>query len=209
MLPEVIDYDLPMEGSSTTARLPDQEGVRGQAFLCHEFAWSMGQMMFTKFVIVVDEDVDCHDYSQVAWRCFNNVDPSRDIQISKGPLDRLDHSSNLQSFGYKMGIDATKPLPRARARVTLSMSPSQGSCGRDRNSSGCKLAEKTRSCSNWSSSGLDLLAVCLYQALSVRCGLDSPVGGRSGARRPDTCVNHDAYRIEVPWTLPPSDGISG
>ncbi len=47
---------------------------------------------------------------QVAWRCFNNVDPSRDILISKGPLDRLDHSSNLESFGYKMGIDATKPL---------------------------------------------------------------------------------------------------
>jgi 4-hydroxy-3-polyprenylbenzoate decarboxylase len=59
----------------------------------------------------VDQDVDCHDYSQVAWRCFNNVDPSRDILISKGPLDRLDHSSNEQSFGYKMGIDATKPLP--------------------------------------------------------------------------------------------------
>jgi len=112
MLPEVIDYDLPLEGVfHNCAIFQIKKEFAGQAFRVMNFAWSMGQMMFTKFVIVVDEDVDCHDYSQVAWRCFNNVDPSRDIQISKGPLDRLDHSSNYQSFGYKMGIDATKPLP--------------------------------------------------------------------------------------------------
>ena len=112
MLPEVIDYDLPLEGVfHNCAIFQIKKEFAGQAFRVMNFAWSMGQMMFTKFVIVVDEDVDCHDYSQVAWRCFNNVDPSRDIQISKGPLDRLDHSSNHQSFGYKMGIDATKPLP--------------------------------------------------------------------------------------------------
>jgi len=112
MLPEVIDYDLPLEGVfHNCAIFQIKKEFAGQAFRVMNFAWSMGQMMFTKFVIVVDEDVDCHDYGQVAWRCFNNVDPSRDIQISKGPLDRLDHSSNHQSFGYKMGIDATKPLP--------------------------------------------------------------------------------------------------
>ncbi len=112
MLPEVIDYDLPLEGVfHNCAIFQIKKEFAGQAFRVMNFAWSMGQMMFTKFVIVVDEDVDCHDYSQVAWRCFNNVDPSRDIQISKGPLDRLDHASNQQSFGYKMGIDATKPLP--------------------------------------------------------------------------------------------------
>jgi len=112
MLPEVVDYDLPLEGVfHNCAIFQIKKEFAGQAFRVMNFAWSMGQMMFTKFVIVVDEDVDCHDYSQVAWRCFNNVDPSRDIQISKGPLDRLDHSSNHQSFGYKMGIDATKPLP--------------------------------------------------------------------------------------------------
>jgi 3-polyprenyl-4-hydroxybenzoate decarboxylase len=83
----------------------------GQAFRVMNFAWSMGQMMFTKFVIVVDEHVDPHDYSQVAWRCFNNVDPVRDVLVSKGPLDVLDHSSPHERFGHKMGIDATKPLP--------------------------------------------------------------------------------------------------
>jgi 4-hydroxy-3-polyprenylbenzoate decarboxylase len=112
MLPEVVDYDLPLEGVfHNCAIFQIKKEFAGQAFRVMNFAWSMGQMMFTKFVIVVDEDVDCHDYSQVAWRCFNNVDPSRDVLITKGPLDRLDHSSNFQSFGYKMGIDATKPLP--------------------------------------------------------------------------------------------------
>ena len=111
MMPEVIDYDMPLEGVfHNCAIFQIRKEFAGQAFRIMNFAWSMGQMMFTKFVIVVDEDVDCHDYSQVAWRCFNNVDPSRDILISKGPLDRLDHSSNYESFGFKMGIDATRPI---------------------------------------------------------------------------------------------------
>ncbi|PKQ15471.1 MAG: menaquinone biosynthesis decarboxylase [Actinobacteria bacterium HGW-Actinobacteria-7] len=112
MMPEVIDYDLPLEGVfHNCAIFQIKKEFAGQAFRVMNFAWSMGQMMFTKYVIVVDEDVDCHDYSQVAWRCFNNVDPSRDLLISKGPLDRLDHSSNFESFGFKMGIDATRPIP--------------------------------------------------------------------------------------------------
>jgi len=112
MLPEVIDYNLPLEGVfHNCAIFRIKKEFPGQAFRVMNFAWSMGQMMLTKYVIVVDEDVDCHNYSEVAWRCFNNVDPSRDILISKGPLDRLDHASNFESFGYKMGIDATKPLP--------------------------------------------------------------------------------------------------
>ena len=112
MMPEVIDYDLPLEGVfHNCAIFQIKKEFAGQAFRVMNFAWSMGQMMFTKFVIVVDADVDCHDYSQVAWRCFNNVDPNRNILITKGPLDRLDHSSTMQSFGYKMGIDATKPFP--------------------------------------------------------------------------------------------------
>jgi len=112
MMPEVVDYDLPLEGVfHNCAIFQIRKEFAGQAFRVMNFAWSMGQMMFTKYIIVVDEDVDCHDYSQVAWRCFNNVDPSRDILISKGPLDRLDHSSNFESFGFKMGIDATRPIP--------------------------------------------------------------------------------------------------
>jgi 4-hydroxy-3-polyprenylbenzoate decarboxylase len=126
MMPEVIDYDLPLEGVfHNCAIFQIKKEFAGQAFRVMNFAWSMGQMMFTKYVIVVDEDVDCHDYTQVAWRCFNNVDPSRDILISKGPLDRLDHASNFESFGYKMGIDATRPI---RARVTSASGPRRSRC---------------------------------------------------------------------------------
>ncbi|MBE0475979.1 MAG: menaquinone biosynthesis decarboxylase [Coriobacteriia bacterium] len=112
LMPEVIDYDLPLEGVfHNCAIFRIRKEFPGQAFRVMNFAWSMGQMMFTKFVIVVDEDVDCHDYSQVAWRCFNNVDPDRSILVSKGPLDQLDHSSAHERYGFKMGIDATKPFP--------------------------------------------------------------------------------------------------
>lgn len=112
MMPEVVDYDLPLEGVfHNCAIFQIKKEFPGQAQRVMDFAWSMGQMMLTKYVIVVDADVDCHDYSQVAWRCFNNVDPNRSILISKGPLDQLDHSSDFERFGYKMGIDATKPLP--------------------------------------------------------------------------------------------------
>ena len=112
VLPEVVDYDLPLEGVfHNCAIFSIRKEYPGQAFRVMNAAWSLGQMMFTKFVIVVDAEVDPHDYSQVAWRCFNNVDPARDVLLSKGPLDELDHSSPLPRFGAKMGIDATKPFP--------------------------------------------------------------------------------------------------
>ena len=59
-------------------------------------------------VLVVDHDVDVHDYSEVTWRAFNNVDPRRDVLISQGPLDVLDHSSPTPDHGSKIGIDATR-----------------------------------------------------------------------------------------------------
>ncbi len=68
-------------------------------------------MMFTKFVVVVDEHVDVHDPREVAWRVFNNVDPRRDTMIVDGPLDVLDHSSPTAGYGAKMGIDATRTWP--------------------------------------------------------------------------------------------------
>jgi len=64
--------------------------------------------MLTKLIIVVDEEVDVQDVSQVAWRVFNNIDPKRDVSIVEGPLDDLDHSSPSPFIGSKMGIDATR-----------------------------------------------------------------------------------------------------
>jgi 3-polyprenyl-4-hydroxybenzoate decarboxylase len=65
--------------------------------------WGRGQSRFTKFIVVVDEQVDVHDPSEVAWRVFNNVSPERDCLIVPGPLDALDHSSTHPRFGAKMG----------------------------------------------------------------------------------------------------------
>ena len=68
-------------------------------------------MMYTKMIIVVDEDVDPQDISTVAWKVFNNIDAKRDLEISEGPLDALDHAANIPFYGSRLGIDATKKWP--------------------------------------------------------------------------------------------------
>jgi 4-hydroxy-3-polyprenylbenzoate decarboxylase len=70
--------------------------------------WSLGQAMFTKCVIVVDEDCNVQDVGEVTLRVANNIDPERDIQFTLGPVDSLDHASRLPNYGSKMGIDATR-----------------------------------------------------------------------------------------------------
>jgi 4-hydroxy-3-polyprenylbenzoate decarboxylase len=70
--------------------------------------WGLGQAMFTKCIVVVDEDVDVQNYSEVAWKALNNIDPQRDIEFAMGPIDSLDHSSRMANWGSKFGIDATK-----------------------------------------------------------------------------------------------------
>jgi len=64
--------------------------------------------MFTKCIIVVDEDCNVHDLAEVTLRATNNIDPERDIQFTLGPIDSLDHASRLPNYGSKMGIDATR-----------------------------------------------------------------------------------------------------
>ena len=73
--------------------------------------WGMGQMMFTKMIIVVDEHVDVQDEKEVWWRVFNNIDAKHDLVMVDGPLDVLDHSSPMAKWGTKLGIDATKTWP--------------------------------------------------------------------------------------------------
>ena len=110
--PEIVDMDLPIEGVfHDCAIISIRKAYPGQARKIMSAVWGMGQMMFTKFVVVVDEHVDVHDYSEVTWRVFNNVDPRRDCLVVDGPLDVLDHSSPLARYGSKMGIDATKTWP--------------------------------------------------------------------------------------------------
>ena len=67
--------------------------------------------MFTKLIVVVDHDVNVRDYRETAWRALNSVDYARDVEIVKGPVDDLDHASQLHRYGGKMGIDATTKWP--------------------------------------------------------------------------------------------------
>jgi 4-hydroxy-3-polyprenylbenzoate decarboxylase len=80
----------------------------GQARKVMNAIWSLGQAMFTKCIIVVDEDVDVQDIGEVTLKALNNIDPERDIQFTLGPIDSLDHASRQPNFGSKMGIDATR-----------------------------------------------------------------------------------------------------
>jgi 4-hydroxy-3-polyprenylbenzoate decarboxylase len=109
ILPEIVDMNLPLEGVfHNCAIIGINKAYPGHANKVINAVWGLGQLMFTKFVIIVDKEVDVHNLSEVCWRVFNNTDPSRDCQITKGPLDILDHASDLLGFGGKMGIDATK-----------------------------------------------------------------------------------------------------
>jgi 4-hydroxy-3-polyprenylbenzoate decarboxylase len=70
----------------------------------------MGQMMFTKYIIVVDEDVDVHNTSEVLFRLCASTDPQRDALFTKGPADVLDHATPEIAMGSKLGIDATRKI---------------------------------------------------------------------------------------------------
>ena len=70
--------------------------------------WGLGQMMFSKMIIVLDHDVNIQDLKEVSWRVLNNMDPKRDIVFGEGPLDELDHAAAKDFGGSKIGIDATR-----------------------------------------------------------------------------------------------------
>jgi len=111
-LPEIIDINLPLEGVfHNCALISIKKTYPMHARKVMNAIWGLGQMMFTKFIFVFDEDVNVQNPSEAAWKSFNNVDPARDLLIVEGPLDVLDHSSNRPVYGAKMGIDATKKWP--------------------------------------------------------------------------------------------------
>ena len=108
-LPEIVDVNLPAEGVFHNLMIVSiRKSYAGQARKVMNGIWSMGQAMFTKCVIVVDEDCDVQDVAEVTLRVTNNIDPERDIQFTLGPVDSLDHASRLPNYGSKMGIDATR-----------------------------------------------------------------------------------------------------
>ncbi len=108
-LPEVVDMHLPMEGVFHNCVIVSiKKSFPGHAKKIMSSLWGMGQMMFAKFIVVVDEDVNVQNVSEVMWRLFNNVDPRRDTMVVEGPLEVLDHSAPTPLLGSKMGFDATR-----------------------------------------------------------------------------------------------------
>ena len=108
-IPELVDIHLPVEGVFHNLMLVSiKKSYPGQARKVMNAIWSLGQAMFTKCIVVVDEDCDVQDVGEVVLRVANNIDPERDIQFTLGPVDSLDHASRLPNYGSKMGIDATR-----------------------------------------------------------------------------------------------------
>jgi 4-hydroxy-3-polyprenylbenzoate decarboxylase len=106
---EIIDMNLPKEGVFHNAALISiKKSYPGHAKKIIHGLWGKGQMMFAKLLIIVDDDVDVQNISYTAWRVLNNVDWKRDVVISDGPLDDLDHAASFPRYGSKMGIDATR-----------------------------------------------------------------------------------------------------
>jgi 4-hydroxy-3-polyprenylbenzoate decarboxylase len=111
-LPEVVDYNMPAEGVfhnlvivSIRKRFP------GHARKVIFGLWGLGLLSLAKCIVVVDEWVDVHNLSEVAWQVLGNVDWKRDVVIVEGPVDHLDHAAPLRAYGGKIGIDATAKGP--------------------------------------------------------------------------------------------------
>ena len=110
--PEIVDLTLPAEGVfHNLVFVSIRKQYPYQSFKIMNGLWGMGQMMFSKIIVVVDEDVNVHDTSEVLFHLCANVDPQRDTVFTKGPCDSLDHAPNLPNVGSHMGIDATCKLP--------------------------------------------------------------------------------------------------
>jgi 4-hydroxy-3-polyprenylbenzoate decarboxylase len=110
--PELVDLALPAEGVfHNLVFVSIKKTYPMQAYKIMHGLWGMGQMMFTKYIVVVDQDVDVHNTSEVLFRLCANTDPQRDSIFTKGPADVLDHATTELAVGTKLGIDATHKLP--------------------------------------------------------------------------------------------------
>jgi len=112
VLPEVVDLNLPVEGIfHNLALVSIRKAYPGHAYQVMHALWGMGQFAFTKVIAVFDQEVNVQDWGEAVWRLGNNIDPERDVQVVRGPVDILNHAAPQPGFGSKMGIDATRKWP--------------------------------------------------------------------------------------------------
>jgi 4-hydroxy-3-polyprenylbenzoate decarboxylase len=117
ILPEVVDINMPAEGSFTNLVIVSiKKEYPGQGRKVMHGLWGLGLMSLVKTIIVVDHNVDVHNMSEVAWRVTNNIDPAQDFVFAQGPIDDLDIGSSTPKFGSKVGIDATIKTPEEGGR---------------------------------------------------------------------------------------------
>ena len=110
--PEIVDIALPAEGVfHNLVFVSIKKTYPMQAYKIMHGLWGMGQMMFTKYLVIVDAEVNVHNTSEVLFHLTANTDPQRDSIFTKGPSDVLDHATSEIAMGSKMGFDATKKLP--------------------------------------------------------------------------------------------------
>src|SRR5918995_2448260 len=111
-IPEIVDMHFPPEGIFHNIVLVSiDKRYPGHARKIMNAFWGLGQLMFSKTVIVFDKDVDVQNVSEAAWIAGTHVDPQRDIQFTVGPMDDLENASDRPALGSKMGIDATRKWP--------------------------------------------------------------------------------------------------
>ncbi|MBI5763350.1 MAG: UbiD family decarboxylase [Planctomycetes bacterium] len=111
LIPDIVDYNLPRWGAfHNFCFVKIRKEYPLQARKVASSIWGAGQMMFSKFIVIVDEDVNVHDEQAVMFAVGANVDPRRDTFLVEGPMDILDHSSPYLAAGSKMGIDATRKI---------------------------------------------------------------------------------------------------
>jgi 4-hydroxy-3-polyprenylbenzoate decarboxylase len=111
-LPEIVDMNLPVHGvfhNLAIISIKKEYPAHGRKVM--HALWGLGQMMFTKTLIVVDHDVNVHDLAEVTWVVGNHIDPKRDTVFVEGPVDVLDHAAPRLGYGSKFGLDATRKWP--------------------------------------------------------------------------------------------------
>jgi 4-hydroxy-3-polyprenylbenzoate decarboxylase len=112
LVPDIVDYDLPAAGGFHNCLIVSiHKRYPKHAQKVMNAVWGAHLLSLTKLIVVVDDDCDVHDYAEVAWRAFGNVDYAHDLLLTSGPVDHLDHASYQQFWGGKAGVDATRKLP--------------------------------------------------------------------------------------------------
>ena len=120
-IPELVDINMPVEGVFHNLMIVSiKKSYPGQARKVMNAIWSLGQAMFTKCVVVVDEDVNVQDLADVTLKVLNHIDPERDIQFTLGPVDSLDHAS-----GFRISARRWGSMPLGNGPLKDSLDPGQ------------------------------------------------------------------------------------